>query len=155
VLVVSCYVLEQFFVGREFQTTSVHTNLSVTDRLFVIVAPRILTDVSRSIPSNGGGGRAFPFRRLSTNTIFTYFVGFTFKLLILAQFSACLISASLLLLFRVGTIMCESLANLSILLPGVMAFRSAALTTYEAGSMLDPCMTLAVIVCNGEVRPLY
>jgi len=60
-------------------------------------------------------------------------MGFTFKLLTLAQFSACCISASLLLLFTAGTKMYESSANLSISLPGVMAFRSAALTTYEAG----------------------
>jgi len=39
---------------------------SATGRLFVIATPRILTDVTRSIPGNGGGGCAFPFRRLST-----------------------------------------------------------------------------------------
>jgi len=51
--------------------------------------------------------------------------------------------------------MYESSANLSISLPAVMTFRSAALTTYEAGPMLDHCMTLAVILCNDEVYPLY
>jgi len=83
---------------------------------------------------------AIPFRRLSTNTISMYFVGFIFTLLILVQFSACFISASLLLLFTAGTIMYESSANLSISLPGVMDFRSDALTTYEAGPMLDPSL---------------
>jgi len=36
-----------------------------------------------------------------------------------------------------------------------MACKSASLTTYEAGPMLEPCMTLAVILCNDEVCPLY
>jgi len=47
--------------------------------------------------------------------------------------SAFLIAASMLLLFTASTIMYESSANLSTSLPAVMAFRSAALTTYEAG----------------------
>jgi len=29
------------------------------------------------------------------------------------------------------------------------------MTTYEAGPMLDPCMTLAVILCNDDVCLLY
>jgi len=48
--------------------------------------------------------------------------------------------------------MCESSANFVAKCNG---FRSAALTTYEAGPMLDPCMTIAVILCNDEVCPLY
>jgi len=49
----------------------------------------------------------------------------------------------------------ESSANLSLSLSGVMAFRYASLTTYEAGPIPNPCMTLAVIGCNDEVCPLY
>jgi len=148
--------------------------------VFVIVTPRILTNVTRSIPGSGGGGWAFPFRRLSTNTISMYFVGYTFKFLIFAQFCTSSLHAYMLdICLSAAAVYSRNVyTSRQRTCPfrchaGVMAFRSAALTKYETYQcvictmlsymldhrhrilifyvyVLDTCMTLAVILCNGE-----
>jgi len=50
-----------------------------------------------------------------------------------------------------GTIRYVSSAYLQRKLPGVIALRSPALTTYAAGPIADPCIMLAFIFSNSEV----
>ena len=63
---------------------------SATDRLFVIVTPRILTIGTRAIPGSSGGASNLACRRLSTKTISAYFDGLILRLFAVAQSSTCL-----------------------------------------------------------------
>jgi len=115
-------------------------------KVFVIVTPTILRVVTRSTSAIGSVDKIRCLFLLSLNTISGVFFRFSARLLI--HTSVAWISDMRESTLHAGTIKYVSAANLHIALPGVATFKSAAVTTYDAGSMAEPCMMLKLIICT-------
>jgi hypothetical protein len=82
---------------------------------------------------------------LSVIILSQHLLRFNFKLLARAQVSTLPSSISRVSMLLAGMMIYVSSANFVISLPLGTAFRSAALTTYEEGPILEPWIWLAVI----------
>ena len=121
---------------------------SDVDRVFVIVTPSILSVVTCSMSTIGGGDKTRRFLLPSLKTVSRVFFRLSAKLFFCSHASIPSISDTRECTLHAGTIKYRyvSPANLHIALPGVVTFKSAAVTTYDAGPIAEPCMILALII---------
>ena len=125
----------------------------MTDRRKFVITPSTLRLLTHSIFGHGGGGWTdlprLP-RALMIVSLDFDFAQFSFRLFVAARSSMCAISAKHDLELAAGTIRYVSLAYLMVQFAGVTGWKSAAVTTYDAGPSAEPCMTLAFTCATDE-----